>query len=328
MDTELEHLARTIGDPDLEPIDTAELLEDSLRLSLGGVSADKVREMEGEIRNSGDTVETPKLKRIASNVPQTQADSSVSTNASFEKVLIAIYETREGLVEAFETCSINTKTASLLSGQINKLASCIRYMGGEIEEFEPLNHVSGLATPNFYKNAQKVIETTMQCYSLGDVENAQVLDNGNKITIAFTGISGDTAYKAVGSVSSDEWTGNEAIDYVYTPSSGQMSVKSFENGRWINRNASGKYKIRWELEETNITSSKDHTLNDNIEPDTASDTEPEVIEELEELEETAEAVDSQFVSYANESKSEQEEPEIIPNNPDSENEGDMGDPIH
>lgn len=318
MTTELEQFAKMVGNQDLEPIDTAELLENSLRLSLGGVSPDKVAEMEMEIRNSGDVVETPQLKRISSN----QLESPIATNASMEKVLITLYETREGLVEAFETCSINTKTAALLSNQINRLSSCIRYMGGDIDEFEPLNHVSGLSTPNFYKNAQKVIETTIQCYSLGDVENAQVLDNGNRITIVFTGTSGNVSYKVVGNVTSDEWTGNEAIDYVYTPTSGQMSVKSFENGRWINRNSSGKYKIVWELEETDITSqdtpvtqtggTQGHTLN-QVEVDTEVDTEEEY-----ELNETPDAVE--FISYA------EENPEVVQNNPEVEE--DIGDPIH
>lgn len=253
MTTELEQLARMVGGANLEPIDTADMLESSLRSSLGGVSADKVREMETEIRNSGAAVETPQLKRTASRVKTTMNEPEshgVTTNASMEKVLIALYGIREALVESFETCNINSRTASMISKQINSMASCIRYMGGDIEEFEPLNHVSGLSAPNFYKNAQKVVETTKQCYSLGDVENAEVLDNGKKIDIIFTGSSGDVTYRATGSIISEEWTGNEAIDYIYTPNSGKMSVKAFENGRWLDRSSSGKYKIVWELEES------------------------------------------------------------------------------
>jgi len=175
-----------------------------------------------------------------------QSGLSTVNNASMEKILVALYDTREGMVEAFETCNVNSKTAKILSGQINKLASCIRYMGGDVEEFEPLNHVSGLTAPDFYKNAQKVIETTIQCYSLGEVEDAKVLENGRKITIVFTGSAGNVNYKAAGTITSDEWTGNEAIDYIYTPKEGKMSVKSFENGRWINRNADEKYKVLWD----------------------------------------------------------------------------------
>lgn len=255
MDSELAHLARMMGGgQDLEPIDSASLIEDSLKAKLGGISRDKVREMEDEIRNSGNTVESPQFRKAESKIPSTE--SSVSSNASMEKVMIALYDTREGLVEAFETCNINSRTATLLAGQINRVASCIRYMGGDIEEFEPLNHVSGLSAPNFYKNAQKVIETTMQCYSLGEVEDAKVLENGKKIAIVFTGSSGNTSYRVEGSIVSDEWTGNEAVDYIYTPNSGKMSVKAFENGRWIDRSTSGKYKIVWELEETDITKPK------------------------------------------------------------------------
>lgn len=252
MSTELEQLARLVGNPDLEPIDTASMLEDSLRLTFGGVSPDKVREMEDEIRNSGNAVETPQLKKTtASRIKTNQAEAPTIT-ASMEKVLLAIYETREELVSAFETCNINSRTASMLAGPINKLSSCIRYMGGEVEEFEPLNHVSGLMAPNFFKNAQKVIETTIQCYSLGEVQDAKVLENGKKISIVFTGATDDVTYKAEGTITSDEWTGNEAIDYIYTPNEGKMSVKAFENGRWVDRSSSKKYKVIWNLEETDV----------------------------------------------------------------------------
>ena len=258
MDTEQEQLARLVGNADLEPVDTAGLLEDSLRASLGGVSSDKVREIESEIRNAGDTVETSQLRKVGST-----KKIALSSSASLEKLLLALYDVREGLVQSFETCTINSKTAPILADQINRLASCIRYIGGEADEFIPLNHVSGLSTPNFYKNAQKVIETTMQCYSLGEVDDAQVEENGKKIKIAFSGSDGKKVYKAVGTVSSDEWTGNEAIDYIYTPNEGKMSVKAFENGRWIDKSSSGKYQVYWELEEADISPvvKKSHALN-------------------------------------------------------------------
>jgi hypothetical protein len=276
MTTELEQLARLVGNPDLEPIDSASMIEDSLRAALGGaISPDRVREMEEEIRNSGNAVETPQLKKMASGrIKTNQAEPSVQINASMEKVLLSLYDTRDGLVEAFETCNINSRTATILAGQINKLASCIRYMGGDIEEFEPLNHVSGLMAPNFYKNAQKVVETTIQCYSLGEVQDAKVLENGRKISIIFTGATDDVSYKAEGTITSDEWTGNEAIDYIYTPNEGKMSVKAFENGRWVDRSSSKKYKVVWNLEETDIVPSEPHapnvhTLNETVEEENA-----------------------------------------------------------
>jgi hypothetical protein len=280
--TELEQLARMVGNPDLEPLDTASLIADSLKAKLGGVSPDRVREMEDEIRNSGNVVESSRLKKIQTT--QTTQSGSMVATASSEKLLMALYQIREGVVEAFETCNINTPTARMLSSQINKIASCIRYMGGEVEEFEPLNHVSGLTSPNFYKNAQKVIETTMQCYSLGEIEDAKVLENGKKITITFTGNAGNVYYRAAGRITSDEWTGNEAIDYIYTPGEGKMSVKAFENGRWIDRssdrNSDGKYKVVWELEETELSQAPEkRPLNQKASSETPTETTAEAVEE-------------------------------------------------
>jgi adenylosuccinate synthase len=60
-----------------------------------------------------------------------------------------------------------------------------------------------------------------------------------------------------GLVTSSSWNGNEAIDFIYTPGQGKMSVKVFEKGKWIDKSETGNYEIKWELEEIDTNDIQD-----------------------------------------------------------------------
>jgi hypothetical protein len=221
------------------------LLEQALRETIK-VDPLKRQEIEQEIINAGNEIEG-KNKNILKRASSASAPSVPSINS--EKVLMELYDIREGLIIAFETCTLNTRTSKILNEQIIKAGKCISHLGGEVTAFNPFNHVSGLGIPNFVKNANKVVETTMQCYSLGNVEESSISNDGKQITILFSGSNENVQYKAKGIITAEEWTGNEAIDYIYTPGEGHMSVKAFENGRWVSKSANKNYHVVWELEE-------------------------------------------------------------------------------
>jgi hypothetical protein len=181
--------------------------------------------------------------------------TSVASDISTEKLLQALYEIRDGLIDAMRDVNVASPVANSLTTYINKMGSCIKHLGGPVEAFDPLNHVSGLKVPNLLRNAERVIETTKQCYSLGSIENAHINDDNTKISLVFAGKSGSTEYRAKGVVISSCWTGNEAVDYIYTPGSGKMSVKVFASGKWIDK--SSDYKVSWELEENDIDSKQE-----------------------------------------------------------------------
>ena len=174
-------------------------------------------------------------------------------SADIEELMLNLYAVRDGLIESFETISLNTAVASNLANHINKLGSCIRDIGGRVDDFIPLEHVSGLKTPDINLNAKKVIETTKQCYTLGEITKAKIENDGQTIFIQFEGKEENIVYKARGTVTASlSWKGNEAIDYIYTSGSGRMSVKSFENNRWIDNSNNNDYNIYWELDEINL----------------------------------------------------------------------------
>lgn len=259
--TEQEQLARLIRNNDREPLDSASMLFNNLRSQLGDANPDKIEETKREIEASGNKIIGSKIKRhssVSSNM-ESLASQKLPEGYSTEKVLMSLYDIRDNLIETFQSTGINSNISKKVISSIEKVDVLIKTAGGEVERFDPLNHCSGLQAPNFYKNAEKVIETTRQCYSLGNVDSATLADGGKVINIVFSGVNGETAWKAIGTVKTDEWTGNEAIDYVYTPREGHMSVKAYDNGRWIDKIACGKYKVHWDLEEKGI--SKKQTAN-------------------------------------------------------------------
>jgi hypothetical protein len=249
--TEQERLSMLVGNNDLEPIDSASILFNSLRDSIGDVSPEKLEETKREIEASGAQIEGKRAKKVVTTSITSNNDLGINRKLpdgySTEKVLISLYDIRDILIDSFRLSGINSNVSKKLVSSIEKVDGLIKTAGGEIERFEPLNHCSGLQAPNFYKNAEKVIATTTQCYSLGKIEDAKISDNGKTINICFLGINEDVSWKAMGTINAEEWTGNEAIDYVYTPREGHMSVKAYDNGRWIDKISSGKYKVHWDL---------------------------------------------------------------------------------
>ena len=256
MKNEQERLAALIArDGGLEPVDGASLLERGLREAIQ-VNPTTMKEIEQEIRNRGEEIEG-RVAGMAGVARQMRtASNSGSLNiptVNSEKLLVELFNLRDGLIRAFETCTLNNKTSNILNEQIIRTGKCINELGGEVTAFEPFNHVSGLTMPNFIKNAHKVIETTVQCYSLGEIEDSHVSSDGKQVVIVFSGSNADVEYKARGTITAQEWTGNEAIDYIYTPGSGHMSVKAYENGRWVSKDANKNYQVVWELEESDLS---------------------------------------------------------------------------
>lgn len=190
-----------------------------------------------------------------------------TTNANFdtETHLLQLYNVRDDLIRMY---SYTSGGDDGLTKNINALGLCINDLGGQIEKFDPIASVSGLKAPNFQKNAERVIETTKSCYSLGEVSDSSIEEDGQRIDITFSGSDGKMNYAAKGQITSkEEWHGNEAIDYIYTPGEGRMSVKAFDNGQWVD--IGDNFEICWELIETEgdtpeIVSEKDASSEKDI----------------------------------------------------------------
>lgn len=244
-----------------EILDTKNMLEDGFFARLGNikVSPKKVQEMREAMENEEDL---PQKEYIEKPV-----------NYNTERILVDLFESRDILIDSFSKIGITSQSQSMVEG-INKLGSCIIAMGGEVEKFDPFSHMSGLQAPNLKKSAKRVIENTVESYTLGKIEDIDIEDEGKTIVLSFIGKQGNIDYKAVGTLTAlKNWNGNEAIDYVYTPSEGRMSVKEYDNGKWIDKSSS--YKISWELFEKEENFDMPIEVNNEIE-------ETEEINEVEE----------------------------------------------
>jgi hypothetical protein len=241
---------------EVEEIDTASEIEESFIAGLSGSLKTQLEESrddpEGFAADRGNR--KPKLV-------QTQAGQSASKNvtaesfvavANTEKLLTSLYGVRDGLVSSFSKVPISSSLANDLTGHINILGACINELGGRTESFAALDHVSGLAAPNLNKNASKVLDTTKACYTLGEISNDKISDSGRMILISFSGEENGMKFLAEGeiSVGRSTWSGNEAIDYVYTPGAGKMSVKAFEGDSWVDK--SEEFSVNWNLFEGDI----------------------------------------------------------------------------
>jgi len=131
---------------------------------------------------------------------------------------------------------------------IRKIEKILVNIGEQITPFDPLSHLSGLDKPDLTIGAKAVVANTKNFYKIGSVD-CQIEENGTKITVAFKGCKNGTNYIANGLIEASFWTGNEAIDYIYSAGSGRMSVKAFENNKWQDK--SDNFNISWELNESN-----------------------------------------------------------------------------
>jgi len=246
--TEQETLA-TLMTTSREPLNTSEMMWDNLKATLGDAKPEFINKVNEEIVNSG--------VKVLKDVPTQSGPRRVNLpeGVSSEKILEYLFIIYDNLINVFERTGIHSETSKDLEAIIHAIEYCVQYVGGKIEPFDPMLHVSGLEIPPLFKNAQRVIDTTKQCYKLGTVLDTNISDNGEEIDIILSGQNKSIVYKVSGKVSSSTWNGNEAIDYVYNSNGGKMSIKSFEGGKWKDITNTGNYSIKWELEEAEISNS-------------------------------------------------------------------------
>jgi len=256
--TEQEKLARLMGKEDnVEEIDSADMLTQGLLKRLGGANPKYLQVIQEEIDASGAVSDYTPISSLSAS------KRTANEPKKDEKLILALKSIYAAQIDIFERIGLNSGVEEILTAIINRTAACIKYLGEPIEEFKPLSHLSGLGSPDMIKNANKVIDTTIQCYRLGKIVETNISEDGSSIDIVFSGRSGNIEYKVYGQVSADSWEGSEAIDYIYTRGSGKMSVKTFESGKWVDKSDTTLYDIRWELEEIDLSEKNNPSIEKN-----------------------------------------------------------------
>jgi hypothetical protein len=124
-------------------------------------------------------------------------------------------------------------------------------MGAEIVPFEPLRNMSGLENGGPLENTEKVIENTVHHYKMNKISSIEpeLVANKGSIRIHLYGHSDNLGFEIRGTVTSNsDFNGNEAIDYVYSPEGGLMTVKAKIGGQW--RDVSENCRINFEVNRT------------------------------------------------------------------------------
>jgi hypothetical protein len=246
--------------PEAEAFDSADLLTRNLLQTLGRPSQQKIAEVEQEIVAGGAELDYAPITSFSSNGRTTYTNADTEPQKDV-RLIGALKNVHAGLIDVFERSGLNSGIENNLVNLIDTTGACLNHLGEATEKFEPLRHLSGLQAPNMVKNANKVVETTLNCYKIGSIEDQFVSDDGSTIEMVFAGKYRDIEYKAFGRVIAQSWEGSEAIDYIYTPGKGKLSVKAFEGGKWVDK--SDHYDIKWTLEEKDLTLEENEEVNPN-----------------------------------------------------------------
>jgi len=252
------------GNSEVEEFNSTDLLTQGLMANLGRPRQEMISEIENEIVSRGEELDYAPLTSFSSN-NKTSVKAENSKPQRDERLIDVLKKMHINLIDVFERSGLNSGVESSLISLIDSAAACLTYLGEKTDKFEPLSHLSGLQAPNTFKNASKVVETTLNCYKIGSIENSQISDDGRVIEIIFSGKHKNIEYKAFGEVAASSWEGSEAIDYIYTPGSGKMSVKAFEGGKWVDK--SSHYDIKWALEESDLSKSDEEIDPEEIDPE-------------------------------------------------------------
>ncbi len=144
-------------------------------------------------------------------------------------------DVREDLIALFQEFSTENAIPKRIEGMIRKLEEIGYALGVELEPFDPLKNMSGLKSGEALENAEKVVANTLNHYKLFSVSSIKTYmgNGGPTIELHVFGEQNGMGFEVSGSVTAQtDFNGNEAIDYVYSPEGGLMSIKARSQGMW------------------------------------------------------------------------------------------------
>lgn len=194
-------------------------------------------------------VPLPNMKNIKisrSSSLKDPAEEVDGTQASlYEQAIMELDGLKDDLISEFHKHKDDNRLFKVIESLIHKIENTIQKLGGEIEEFNPLAHMSGLEnTPeenNINKeellltNARNVVLNTQKHYTIHTLSSIQpkVVKGKPAVVLKIEGKDKTENFSVVGAVvAKEDFFGNEAIDYVRHDGKGRLSIKSFRNGTW------------------------------------------------------------------------------------------------
>jgi hypothetical protein len=183
-----------------------------------------------------------KLRDEDSNQELEPSSPSDPAQASmYELAIVELDGLRDDLISKFGEYRSDNRLFKVFEDAIHRVEKSILSLGGAVEEFNPLEYMSGLGGENepseslVLTNALKVVENTKKHYRIHNILSiqAKLVKDKPAVLLQVQGKDESGDFKVVGAVvSKDDFSGNEAIDYVRHEGKGHLSVKSFKSGKW------------------------------------------------------------------------------------------------
>ena len=182
-------------------------------------------------------------------VDRSQVPEKNSETSSYEKAMMIISDIREDLVSIFPSVSGDKALYNLLTSSIHKTEEGMRALGMEVNEFNPLTSLSGLSTNDeMLVNAKEVVANTTKRYTLHKISNihAEVYRGVPSVVISIEGEDGGANFEATGRiVAANDFSGNEAIDFVTKEGDCALGVKAISLGRFVD--VSDRFSIDFDV---------------------------------------------------------------------------------
>jgi len=144
-------------------------------------------------------------------------------------------DVREDLIALFQEFSTEDLLPQRIENMIRKTEEIGYALGIELEPFDPLKNMSGLKSGEALENAEKVVANTLNHYKLFSISSIKTYmgNGGPTIELHVFGEQNGMGFEVSGSVAAHtDFNGNEAIDYVYSPEGGLMTIKARSQGMW------------------------------------------------------------------------------------------------
>lgn len=200
-------------------LDTGSILANALKNKIGG------------------KLPLPKESQDQEEVVKGESSVIDSVGKEFTAKAVELLDSlRDDLIYYFQEVSSDKVASSRIESMIRKSEEIGYALGVEMTPFDPLRNMSGLKSGDVLENAEKVITNTVSHYKLFSVTSAKAFNTnkGPAIEINIIGEQGDCGFEINGKVvSNNDFNGNEAIDYVYSPDGGLMTVKARHQGAWV-----------------------------------------------------------------------------------------------
>lgn len=183
------------------------------------------------------------------SIDRTGLPAEANETSSYESAMMALADVRDDLISRFPAISNDTSLYNLFVQSIHKTEEGLRKLGMEVDRFNPLASLSGLsANEEVLANAKEVVANTQKSYTIHKIADirAEVYRGSPSVAIAIEGEDSGDKFRASGRiVAVQDFSGNEAVDFVVKEGQCALSVKALSLGKYVD--VSDRFSIDFDV---------------------------------------------------------------------------------